>query len=142
MKSANRLEMLTIIEYAGEHRLELLAAARRRLDLEAGPEQRARARCCASAIVRPGLSAEIDAIERAAAAEHLLRGVDVHDREVAAERARQPRRLHDAADGELLLALDGAERQPAADRQLVPVGELPRQRSSSRAAPGTPADRR
>ena len=83
--------------------------------------------CSASAIVRPVLDREVDAIELAAAPEHLLRGVDVHDREVAAERARQPGRLHDAADRELLLAFGRAEREPAADRELVLVGELLRE---------------
>ena len=75
---------------AGEHRFELLAAARRRLDLEAGTEQRVRAPARRRRAVTPRREREVDAIERAAAPEHLLRGVDVHDREVAAEGARQP----------------------------------------------------
>ena len=39
----------------------------------------------------------------------------------------RPGRLHDAADGELLVAFDGAERDAAADREVVLVGELLRQ---------------
>ena len=44
---------------------------------------------CTSATREPLRHREIDAVELAAAAEHELRGVDVHDREVAAERAAQ-----------------------------------------------------
>ena len=69
----------------GGHRLELLAASRGRIDLEARSEQRPQLvlhlRDGAA-----GLHADVDAIERPAAPEHLLGGVDVHDREVAAER--------------------------------------------------------
>ena len=91
MKSANRLEMLDHHRVRRQHRLELLAAAGRRLDLKARAEQRAAAPLRLRAMRPAGLTREVDAIELAAAAEHLLRGVDVHDREVAAERARQAR---------------------------------------------------
>ena len=74
----------------GEHRLELLAAARWRIDLESGTEQRRQlALRLGDGVSRPGR--EIDPIERPPAPEHLLRGVDVHDREVAAD-ARSPGR--------------------------------------------------
>src|SRR2546422_684169 len=66
---------------------------------------------------------EIDAIELTAAAEHLLRGVDVHDGEVAAERARQPGRFHDAADREPLHPADRAERKLAVHAEMVLLRE-------------------
>ena len=92
MNSANRLEMLDHHRVGGQHRFELLAAARGRLDLKS--RRRAVAWSSRSPVGnRPArLDAEVDAIERAAAAEHLLRRVDVHDREIAAERARRCRR--------------------------------------------------
>ena len=42
----------------------------------------------------------VDAIEEAPASQHFLRGVDVHDGEVAAEGAGEAGGLHDAPDGE------------------------------------------
>ena len=58
--------------------------------------------------------ADIDAVEVAAAAEHVLRGVDIHDAEVAAEGLRHAAGLEDAAHGELLAALHGVEGDLAA----------------------------
>ena len=106
-----------------EQRFELLAAARGRLDGEAGAEQCGQ---CGLALLQGDavLEADIDAVEVAAAAEHVLGGVDVHDGEVAAEGLRHAARFHDAAHGELLVALHGVERDFAADGEVVAVGEL------------------
>ena len=93
--------MFTIIEYAASIASNCWPRPDGGSTWKPGPEHAPAARARHSAIVRPGFTREVDAVERAAAPEHLLRGVDVHDREVAAERARQARRLHDAADGEL-----------------------------------------
>ena len=46
--------------------------------------------------------ADIDAVEAASAPEHVLRGIDVHDREIAAECLRHAAGLQQAAHGELL----------------------------------------
>src|SRR5262249_16383455 len=67
---------------------------------------------------------EIDAIELPAAAEHLLRGIDVHDGQVAPERAGEARRLHHAANRELPIAVDRPQREPSAYGDAVLVCEL------------------
>ena len=54
----------------------------------------------------------------------LLRGVDIHDSEVAAEGLRHAAGFEDAAHGELLAALHGVEGDFAADGEVVAVGEL------------------
>ena len=110
----------------GEHRFELLPTARRRIDLETGPEERAQ---LLLAFGDPAARSqrEIDAIELTAAAEHLLRGVDVHDGEVATERARQPGRFHDAADREPLHPAHRAECQLAVHAEMVLLREGSRQ---------------
>jgi hypothetical protein len=108
----------------GGHRLELPAASRGRIHLEARSEQRPQLvlhlRDGAA-----GLHADVDSIERPAAPEHPLGSVDVHDREVAAERRRQTRRFHDAADRERPLSEDRAEWDGALKTNVVPVGEIP-----------------
>ncbi len=114
MKSANALEMLTIIEYPASIASDCWPRLAGGWMSNPGPRS-ARELALAVGERRARLHRQIDAIERAAAPEHLLRGVDVHDREVAAEGAGQSRRLHDAANGERLLAVGGAERQPAAE---------------------------
>src|ERR1043166_7445150 len=58
---------------------------------------------------------DVDTIERPAAPEHFLRGIDVHDREVAAERARQAAGLHHAANRELPPAENRAQRDRVVD---------------------------
>ena len=68
---------------------------------------------------RPFLQLQVDTVEAAAASEHLLRRVDVHHRQVAAERARQPARFHDAAHGERLVADHRGQGQLAAHGQAV-----------------------
>ena len=91
---------------------------------------------------RSPLHREIDAVERASAPEHLLRRVHVHHGQVAAERAGQSRRLHDAAHRELPLPLRGSQRQLTADARAGFVRPTRSIRSANPAGPGTPADRR
>ena len=79
MKSAKRLEMFTIIEYAA------VIASNCWPRLDGGSNLKARTEERRQFALRlrqraAGLDGEVDPIERAAAAEHLLRGVDVHDR--------------------------------------------------------------
>ena len=57
----------------------------------------------------------------------LLRGVDIHDAEVAAEGLGHAARFEDAAHGELLAALHGVEGDFAADGEAVAAGELARE---------------
>lgn len=73
--------------------------------------------------VRAPGDGKIDPIELASAPEHELRGVDVHDGDVAAKRAAQPGRTQDAADDEIPGAVDGVERHTAVDGQAVPPGK-------------------
>ncbi len=104
MNSANRLQAPIITASDGDHRFELLRALRRRFDLKRRSQQRLQLLCrVGDASAR--LQREIDPVEHLAAAEHLLRGIDIHDREIAAERTGQPARSHDAADGESLVAV-------------------------------------
>ncbi len=109
----------------GGHRLELLPAPRRRIHLEPRPEQPAQLRLRLRDRP-PRLQREVDAVERAPAAEHPLRRVDVHHREVPAERARQTARRHDPAHGERPLAERRAERDRPVHLEAVLLGELPR----------------
>ena len=109
-----------------EHRLELSPATRGRFHLKP------RAKQCLQLVFALAdgaarLHREIDAIELAAAPEHPLRGVDVHDREVAAERAGESGRLHDPADGEPLFAFDRAQRNLAERCEPVLFREVPRE---------------
>src|SRR5436190_16777613 len=67
---------------------------------------------------------EINAIEAAAAAEHLLGGVSVHDGQIPAECLCHSGGAHDAADGELLLTFYGHQRNLAVHVELVSLGEL------------------
>ncbi len=69
--------------------------------------------------IRPVLHRQIDAIELPAASENLLRGVNVHHREVPAEGAGQSARFHDAANGEQLPAVHGAHRNLRAHAQMI-----------------------
>src|SRR5207249_2559734 len=75
------------------HRFELLPSASRWIDLKPGSEHFAELHL-ALGNRAPWLHGHVDPIELAAAAEQLLDGVYVHDREVAAERARQAGRLY------------------------------------------------
>ena len=70
------------------------------------------------------LQFQIDAIEPSTAAEHLLSGVNIHHGEVAAERAGQPARPHDAAHGERPVPHHRRQRDAVADPQSVSIGEL------------------
>ena len=106
------------------------------------PARAARAAPPAPARRAARLHGEVDAIERPAAPEHLLRGVDVHDGEIAAERRRQAGRLHDAANRERPLAQDRAEGHRAAAARSRFARRTPASRSASRAAPGRRAGRR
>ena len=106
-----------------DHRLELLAAPGRWLDLEPGAELHLE-RALDVGERRAWREGQIDAIERAPASEHLLSRVDVHDREIAAKGARQSRGRHHAADREGLITFDGAQRDPAAKTDAVTTREL------------------
>ncbi len=66
---------------------------------------------------------QIDAIELPPAAEDVLRRVDIHHREIAAERLAHAARAQDAADDEVFRAVDGVERHAAAEAQRVALGE-------------------
>jgi hypothetical protein len=55
----------------------------------------------------------------AVSAEHFLRRVHVHDGEIAAERARQAARLHDAAHRESLFAFHRAHGDLAVNAEAV-----------------------
>jgi hypothetical protein len=52
-------------------------------------------------------------------AENLLRGVNVHHRQIAAEGAGEPARFHDAANGEQLPAVHGAHGHLGAEAQAI-----------------------
>ena len=88
MKSANALGDVHHQRVAGQHGFELLPAAGRRLNLEGGPEQGAQFPLGLDDR-DAGRKPEVDAVERAAAPEHLLRCVDVHHGEIPVEGARQ-----------------------------------------------------
>src|SRR4029079_3468371 len=103
--------------------LELPASARRRLNLEGGPEQLAQL-ALAFRNRHARLHREIDPIERQSTPEHLLRRVDIHDREIAAEGARQTSRLHESPDRERLVSFNGPKRQVAANSDTVSRGEV------------------
>ena len=101
----------------------MLAARRRRLDLEAGAEGPLDSRLA----ILDGhavAGAQIHAIETAVPAEHFLGRVDVHHDQVSAERLRQAAGRHDAPDGERPVALDGAKRNRAAHREAMARGEV------------------
>ncbi len=103
--------------------LEVLAAGRGRLDLEAGPEcPLDRRLAILDGHTFPG--AQIHAIETAVPAEHLLGRVDVHHHQVSAECLRQASGGHDAPHGERPISLDGAKRNRAADREAMARGEV------------------
>jgi hypothetical protein len=106
-----------------EHRVELPAPARRLFNLETRPEQRQQF-VLRSRDRLPGPNSDIDAVEPAAALEDLLRGIDIHHRQVAAERCGHAARLHDAADGESAVAEGGPKRHRAADAQVILPGEF------------------
>ena len=105
-----------------DHRLEVLAATRRRLNLKSRTEKRLQLTRTFSD-GEPGFQREIEPIEGATAAEHPLGRVDVHDGEIAAKGARQAARFHDAANSELPLPFDGAKLDMTPDRQPVARGE-------------------
>ena len=69
---------------------------------------------------------QIDAIEPPPAAEHLLRRIDVHDREVAAKGAGQTARPHDAAHRKRLVPDHRRQCEAIADAEIVPRRELVR----------------
>ena len=124
MKSAKALEMLTIIEYDASMDSNCWPRPDGGWTSKPGPTSAAQLALHCPASVDAFLHRDIDAIERSPASEHVLCGVDVHDRDVAAEGTREARGLDDAANGEGLLAVRRPERKPAADRNAVAVGEF------------------
>jgi hypothetical protein len=89
-----------------EQRFEVAAASGGRFDGESRAQKRGERGLSlfeADAI----LETDIDSVEVAAAAEHRLGGVDIHDAKVAAEGLRHAAGFEDAAYGELLAALHG-----------------------------------
>ena len=84
----------------------------------------------------PGLQREIDPIERAAAPEHLLRCVDVHDREIAAEGLVNPVDFMMPRIVNCLFAFGGARAESAPEPNAVACRRTPSTPSASRAARG------
>src|SRR5690349_21802428 len=103
----------------------MLPARRRRLDFEAGSESRLNP---GAALVERDAFAQtqIDTIETAAAPEHLLRSIDVHDGQVPAKCAAHAAGGHHAANGELPIALQGMKRDLAVDLKAVAPGKIAR----------------
>ncbi len=109
-----------------EQGFELPSASRRRFDGETWtqqPHQRRLALFQRDAL----LQRDIDTVEVAAAAEQGLRGVDIHDAEIAAEGLRHAAGLQNAAHGELFAAFHGVEGELAAHRDVIALGKLARQ---------------
>ncbi len=97
---------------------ELPAAGRRRFHLETGaqyPFEFLLYVLDAHAV----FYGEVDAIESAPAPENFLRGVNIHDGEIAAKGAGESAGLHDAADREEPFALHRTHGNSTADGKLI-----------------------